>query len=52
MRMHSQLSVNQRYQISVLRKAKMNQVQIASLVRVHPSTISRELRRNRTEGQA
>ncbi len=51
MRICSQLTVNRRYQIPVLRKAKMNQVQIASLVRVHPSTISRELRRNRTGGQ-
>ena len=47
MRHYTQLTHEQRYQISVLMKAQHNQTEIASLIGVHKSTISRELRRNR-----
>jgi IS30 family transposase len=42
-----QLTREQRYQISALLKAGHNQSEIAHLIRVHKSTVSRELRRNR-----
>ncbi|WP_143728830.1 IS30 family transposase [Microbulbifer sp. GL-2] len=41
-----QLSENERYQIYSLRKAGHSQKAIAKLLERHPSTISRELRRN------
>ena len=41
-----QLTLEQRYQISALKSAGHYQHQIARLVGVHQSTISRELRRN------
>ena len=41
-----QLSLEQRYQINALLKAKLNQTEIATILQVHKSTISRELRRN------
>lgn len=44
---YTQLTREQRYQISALRTAKHNQSQIAVLIGCHKSTISRELRRNR-----
>jgi len=47
MRGYTQLTREQRYQIQVLLKTKQTQAQIASLIEVHPATISRELRRNR-----
>ncbi len=47
MRTYTQLTQEQRYQIYVLLKAGHNQTEIAHFVRVHKSTISRELRRNR-----
>jgi IS30 family transposase len=47
MRTYTQLTHEQRYQIYVLLKAGHNQTEIAYFVRVHKSTISRELRRNR-----
>ena len=44
---YKQLAREQRYQISILKKAGHNQTYIASMVACHKSTISRELRRNR-----
>lgn len=46
MQYYSQLTSEQRYQISVLLKADHTQSEIAELVGVHRSTISREIRRN------
>ncbi|MCX7744966.1 MAG: IS30 family transposase, partial [Flavobacteriales bacterium] len=43
---YKQLSLEQRYQIQALLQAGMKQKQIARQLGVHPSTISRELRRN------
>jgi IS30 family transposase len=43
---YSQLSLGQRYQIEALQKAGKKQKQIAVILDVHPSTISRELKRN------
>ncbi len=47
MRTYAQLTQKQRYQIYALLKAENNQTEIAILINVHKSTISRELRRNR-----
>lgn len=47
MRTYTQLTYEQRYQIYVLLKAGHNQSEIAHFTRVHKSTISRELKRNR-----
>ena len=47
MKQYTQLTEPQRYQISVLMKAGHNQIEIATLIGVHKSTISRELTRNR-----
>ena len=44
---YTQLTQEQRYQIYALMKANFNQQQIAFELRIHPSTISRELRRGR-----
>ena len=41
-----QLSLEQRYQINALLKAKLNQTEIPTILQVHKSTISRELKRN------
>lgn len=49
MRQYTQLTSEQRYQISGLRKAGWKQVQIAAELGVHKSTITRELTRNRGE---
>jgi len=46
MKEYRQLTLPQRYEISALKKAGHKQHQIAQWVGVHPSTISRELRRN------
>jgi transposase, IS30 family len=46
MRQYTQLTQEQRYQISALMKAGHNQVETAHIVGVHKSTISRELKRN------
>ena len=46
---YQQLTQEQRYQISVLRKAGMTPAAIAEAVGVSSSTISRELKRNSTE---
>ena len=43
---YNQLTENQRYQIYILKKAGHSQVDIAEKLERHPSTISRELRRN------
>jgi IS30 family transposase len=47
MRIYTQLTQEQRYQIYALMKAGQNQSDISHLINVHKSTISRELRRNR-----
>ena len=47
MRTYTQLTQEQRYQIYALLKAGHNQTEIAHLISVHKSTVSRELRRNR-----
>jgi len=44
---YKQLTLEKRYQISALIKAGLNQKSIAIELNVHPSTISRELIRNR-----
>lgn len=44
---YSQLTQEQRYQIYALIKVGFKQKQIAAEISVHPSTVSRELRRNR-----
>ena len=44
---YRQLTLEKRYHISTLQKAGLNQKNIASELEVHPSTISREFRRNR-----
>ena len=43
---YQQLNLGQRYQIEALLKTGQNQKQIARIIGVHPSTVSRELRRN------
>jgi len=43
---YAQLTQEQRYQIAMLKKAGHMQVEIARLIGVHKSTISREFRRN------
>ena len=43
---YTQLTHEQRYQIYALKKAELNQTEIAMVIGVHKSTISRELRRN------
>lgn len=47
MRSYTQLAREQRYQIFALKKAGHSQTEIAGLLGVHKSTISRELKRNR-----
>lgn len=44
---YKQLTQEQRYQIYAFMKAGFTQKQIALQIRVHPATVSRELRRNR-----
>lgn len=46
MKKYSQLTEVQRYQIEALKKAKKDQQEIAVILGVSPSTISRELKRN------
>ena len=48
MKGYRQLTLPQRYEIFALKKAGHSQVAIADLVRVHASTVSRELRRNKS----
>jgi IS30 family transposase len=47
MRTYTQLTRVQRYQIYALLKAGHSQTEIAHFIRVHKSTVCRELRRNR-----
>jgi len=47
MRTYKQLTQEQRYQIYVLLKTGQTQTQIAAMIGVHKSTLSRELSRNR-----
>ena len=47
MRHYTQLTIEQRYQISGLKKAGFNQSRIATDLNIHKSTISRELKRNK-----
>ena len=47
MKKYRQLTEAQRYQIEALKKAKKSQKEIAMIIEVSESTISRELRRNR-----
>ncbi len=47
MRVYTQLTQEQRYQIHALMKAEHSQAEIAKIVGVDKSTISREVRRNR-----
>lgn len=44
---YTHLTQNERYQISILSRADHNQNEIARLLKRHPSTISRELSRNK-----
>lgn len=46
---YSQLTLEQRYQIYAMKKAGFQQNQIAVEIAVHPSSVSRELARNRGE---
>ena len=46
---YRQLTLEKRYQISALIKAGLNQKEIALEIGVHPSTISREFRRNKNK---
>ena len=46
MRNYKQLNQAQRYQIEILKKAGKNQKEIAALMGISESTISRELKRN------
>jgi len=43
---YTQLTSGQRYQIEALLKAKTPKNKVAHIIGVHPSTISRELKRN------
>jgi IS30 family transposase len=43
---YTHLSLDQRYQIEALLKTGIKQKEIAAIVKVHPSTITRELKRN------
>ena len=47
MRNYAQLTQEQRYQIYALKKTSHNQTEIASVIGVHKSTVSREFKRNR-----
>ena len=43
---YTQLTQGQRYQMEALLKAGHNQIKIATILSIHKSTVSRELRRN------
>jgi IS30 family transposase len=49
MKGYRQLTLSERYEIFALKKAGHNQVAIADLVGVHASTVSRALRRNKSQ---
>ena len=44
---YNQLTQEQRYQISALLKMGHNQIEIAAVIGIHKSTVSRELKRNK-----
>ncbi|CAA6804544.1 MAG: Unknown protein, partial [uncultured Campylobacterales bacterium] len=44
---NKQLTLDERYHIEALNKQGYKQIEIAKEIRVHPSTISRELKRNK-----
>lgn len=46
MKYYTQLTQYQRYQIRILIRSGLNQTEIADMLRVHKSTISREINRN------
>ena len=46
MRLYTQITIEQRYQIYGLKKAGFNQSRIALDLNIHKSTISREISRN------
>ena len=48
MKEYTQLTLPQRYEISALRKAGQGPTQIARIVGKHRTTISRELKRNKS----
>jgi IS30 family transposase len=48
---YNQLTLEKRYHISALKKQGLKQYEIAKEIKVHPSTISRELKRNRDKNQ-
>ncbi len=43
---HKQLAQEQRYQIYALKKAGVNNTEIADILQVHKSTVYREIKRN------
>ena len=45
---YRQLSTEERYQIAALRQQRLSARQIAAVLRRHPSTIAREVKRNAT----
>jgi len=47
MRTYAQLTQEQRYQIYALKQTGHSPLEIAAVIRVHKSTVSRELKRNR-----
>jgi IS30 family transposase len=47
---YKQLTRKQRYQIKALMQAKLTKKKIAAIVGVHPSSVSREIRRNSSDG--
>ncbi|MGV7961489.1 IS30 family transposase [Photorhabdus tasmaniensis] len=49
-RQYRQLTRGQRYQLQALYNKRLPQYQIAEAIGVHPSTVSRELKRNTLEG--
>jgi len=46
MKNYKQLSLEQRYKMDALLKAGLKQKDIATRIGVHPSTVSREIKRN------
>ena len=48
---NKQLTLDERYHIEALNKQGYKQIEIAKEIRVHPSTISRELKRNKFHGK-
>lgn len=48
MESYTQLTLEQRYQIQILFQQKKKQIEIADFIKVHKSTVSREINRNRS----